>query len=79
MAVSSWDITKRPGPARGVYFDCYVVIDSFSRHVVAWTVAAAEDSVIAKDLIADAIAQPVACGVPNWCRCAGLVWTRCPT
>ena len=57
LAVWSWDITKLPGPARGVYFDCYVIIDIFSRYVVAWTVAAAEDSVVAKDLIADAIAR----------------------
>ncbi len=57
LTVWSWDITKLPGPARGVYFDCYVVIDIFSRYVVGWTVAAAEDSVIAKDLIADAIAR----------------------
>jgi putative transposase len=29
-----WDITKLPGPVRGVYFDCYVIIDIFSRLVV---------------------------------------------
>ena len=57
LEVWSWDITKLPGPARGVYFDCYVVIDIFSRYVVAWTVAASEDSEIAKALIADAIAR----------------------
>ena len=57
LQVWSWDITKLPGPARGVYFDCYVIIDIFSRYVVGWTVAAAEDSVIAKNLIADAIAR----------------------
>lgn len=57
LEVWSWDITKLPGPARGVYYDCYVVIDIFSRYVVAWTVAASEDSEIAKELIADAIAR----------------------
>ncbi len=56
LEVWSWDITKLPGPARGVYYDCYVVIDIFSRYVVGWTVAAAEDSEIAKTLIAEAIA-----------------------
>jgi len=57
LEVWSWDITKLPGPARGVYFDCYVIIDIFSRYVVGWTVAAAEDSEIAKTIIADAIAR----------------------
>lgn len=57
LQVWSWDITKLPGPARGVYFDCYVVIDIFSRYIVGWTVAACEDSTIARALIADAIAR----------------------
>lgn len=49
--------TKLPGPLRGVYFDCYVIIDIFSRYVVGWTVEISEDSTIAKALIADAIAR----------------------
>jgi len=57
LQVWSWDITKLPGPARGVYFDCYVVIDIFSRYIVGWTVAACEDSTIARALIADAVAR----------------------
>ena len=55
LEVWSWDITKLPGWARGVFFDCYVIIDIFSRYVVGWTVAAAEDSLIAKALIDDAL------------------------
>ena len=27
----SWDITKLPGPIRGTWFDCYVMIDIFAR------------------------------------------------
>jgi putative transposase len=57
LAIWSWDITKLPGPARGVYYDCYVIIDIFSRYVVGWTVAGGEDSEIARTLIADAIAR----------------------
>ncbi|MHB1710644.1 MAG: transposase [Acidimicrobiales bacterium] len=57
LQVWSWDITKLPGPLRGVYFDCYVIIDIFSRYVVGWTVEPNEDSEIAKTLIADAIAR----------------------
>jgi len=50
--VWSWDITKLRGPARGVYYDLYVILDIYSRYVVGWTVAAREDADIAKNLIA---------------------------
>jgi len=33
--VYSWDITKLPGPIKGKYFDCYVMIDIYSRYIVA--------------------------------------------
>ena len=49
--VWSWDITKLRGPDRGVYYDLYVIIDIYSRYVVGWTVAAREDSELAKSLI----------------------------
>jgi len=49
--VWSWDITKLRGPQRGVYYDLYVILDIYSRYVVGWTVAAREDSDIAKELI----------------------------
>ena len=39
LVVWSWDITKLKGPKRGDYYDLYVVIDIFSRYVVAWCVA----------------------------------------
>jgi len=52
--VWSWDITKLRGPDRGVYYDLYVILDIYSRYVVGWTVAAREDSEIAKELIAGA-------------------------
>jgi len=52
----SWDITKLRGPKRGEYFDCYVVLDIFSRYVVAWCVAP-ESGELAKELIADAVAR----------------------
>jgi putative transposase len=53
--VWSWDITKLRGPQRGVYYDLYVVLDIFSRYVVAYTVAASEDSVLAKELLEQAM------------------------
>ena len=57
LAVWSWDITKLKGPKRGEYFDLYVVLDIFSRYVVAWCVAPSEDGELAKELIADAVAR----------------------
>lgn len=54
--VWSWDITKLKGPKRGEYYDCYVVLDIFSRYVVAWCVAP-ESGELAKELIADAVAR----------------------
>jgi len=53
----SWDITKLKGPKRGEYYDCYVVLDIFSRYVVAWCVAPTESGELAKELIADAVAR----------------------
>ena len=53
--VWSWDITKLRGPDRGVYYDLYVVLDIFSRFVVAWTIAACEDSEIAKTMLEQAM------------------------
>jgi putative transposase len=53
--VWSWDITKLRGSTRGVYYDLYVVLDIFSRFVVAWTVAACEDSDIAKEMLEQAM------------------------
>jgi putative transposase len=57
LEVWSWDITKLKGPKRGDYFDLYVVIDIFSRYVVAWCVAPTESGELAKELIADAVAR----------------------
>jgi putative transposase len=57
LVVWSWDITKLKGPKRGVYYDLYVVIDIFSRYVVAWCVAPSESGELARELIADAVAR----------------------
>jgi putative transposase len=57
LQVWSWDITKVPGPARGIYYDCYVIIDIFSRYVVGWTIELCEDSDIAAELITEALAR----------------------
>jgi putative transposase len=55
--VWSWDISKLKGPAKGQYYNLYVVLDIFSRYVVAWCVAPAETGDIAKEMIEDAVAR----------------------
>jgi putative transposase len=53
--VWSWDITKLTGPERGIYYELFVILDIYSRYVVAWTVAAAETGELAQAFIADAL------------------------
>ena len=53
--VWSWNITKMRGPDREVWFQLYVVLDIFSRYVVAWTVQNSEDSEIAKAMLEQAM------------------------
>lgn len=55
--VWSWDITKLRGPARGVYYELFVIIDIYSRYVVAWTVAERETGELAESFINAALAS----------------------
>ncbi len=55
--VWSWDITKLQGPERGVYYECFVIIDIFSRYVVGWMVSPAETGELAEAFIADTLAR----------------------
>lgn len=56
-SVWSWDITKMRGPAKGIWYHAYVIIDIFSRYVVAWRIEAIEDGQLAADLVGEAIAE----------------------
>lgn len=49
--VWTWDITKVPGTAPGVFFFVHVIIDLFSRMVVGWMVAETENAQLAGHLI----------------------------
>lgn len=53
--VWSWDITKVPGPQRGIYFSLYVVLDIFSRYIVGWLLARTESARLARTLLASAV------------------------
>jgi transposase InsO family protein len=52
--VWSWDITYLPTSVRGVWLYLYLVIDVWSRKVVAWDVADREEAQIAADLVSRA-------------------------
>ena len=55
--VWTWDITRLPGPRKWVTYPLCVVLDLFSRFVVAWMVAARESAALAKRLITNACAR----------------------
>ena len=55
--VWSWDITKLPTCFWGETFEFYVVLDLFSRYVVAYRVETRECEELAKDMFAEAFAQ----------------------
>lgn len=49
--VWTWDITKLKGPARGIFYSLYVIIDLFSRAVVGWPLGERESEELASNLI----------------------------
>lgn len=55
--VWSWDITKLPLVQRGIYLSLYVVLDLFSRFVVAWMVSRKENSALSRQLMNEAVAR----------------------
>ncbi len=55
--VWTWDITKLPTLIRGVYLSLYVVLDLFSRFILAWMVSLKENSALAKQLMTEASAR----------------------
>lgn len=55
--VWTWDITKLPTVRRGVYLSLYVVLDLFSRFVVAWMVSRKENSALAQLLMGQAMTR----------------------
>jgi putative transposase len=53
----SWDVSKLKGPAKWTWFYLYVILDVFSRYVVAWTVQYRENAQLATALIEHAAEQ----------------------
>ena len=54
--VWSWDITKLKGPARGIWYLLYVILDIYSRKVIHWEIWPTETGTLAKEFIQNAIA-----------------------
>lgn len=49
--VLTWDITKLAGPVKGKYYDCYLMLDIFSRHIVGAHVHATESGQLAVEMM----------------------------
>jgi len=49
--VWSWDITYLPGPAKGMFYYLYLIMDIFSREIVGWEVWPEETAEHASELI----------------------------
>lgn len=56
--VYTWDITKLPGPAKGIYYDAYVMIDIFSRYIVGAYVHPREAGPLAEEMMKEIFAHP---------------------
>ncbi|WP_044413110.1 IS3 family transposase [Thiomicrospira microaerophila] len=52
--VWTWDIAKLPTQKRGEYLSLYVVMDLYSRFIVAWMVSHKENSALSSQLIQEA-------------------------
>ncbi len=53
--VWSWDVTKLPTRLRRQYLNLYVVLDLFSRFIVAWMVSRKENASLAQQLMQEAV------------------------
>ena len=60
--VYSWDITKLAGPVKGIYFDCYVMLDIYSRYIIGAHVNDHESGELAVDLMKEIFGVH---GIPN--------------
>jgi putative transposase len=55
--VWSWDITKIAGPLRWQWFHLYVILDVFSRKIVAWRLEKSEAGTIAEEFFIEAFTR----------------------
>jgi putative transposase len=50
-----WDITWLPGPAKGIYFYLYLILDLYSRKIIAWDIWMEESAENASVLVRRAV------------------------
>lgn len=62
--VWTWDITWLKGPIKGLYFRLYLIIDIFSRKIVAWEIWESEEAVYAEELLKKAVVSEKIKGKP---------------
>jgi putative transposase len=53
--VWSWDVTWLPGPAKGLFFYLYMILDLYSRKIVGWEVFTSESAVNSSTVIERAV------------------------
>lgn len=53
--VWSWDVTWLGGPARGLFFYLYLILDLYSRKIVGWEVHERESAALGADLVERAV------------------------
>lgn len=51
------DYTKVRGPARGIWFHLFVLLDLFSRYVVGWTLSRRPSAAVARHLLRETLAK----------------------
>ncbi len=60
----TWDIIWLKGPVKGMFYRLYMIIDLFSRKVVAWEVWESEEAFHAEELIKKAVVSEKIQGEP---------------
>ncbi len=70
--VFTWDITKLAGPAKGCYYDAYVMIDIYSRYIVGVHVHARESGLLATEMMQQIFGIH---GIPKVVHAAGTSMT----
>lgn len=55
--ILTWDITKLPTLARGLYLNLYVILDLFSRYVIGWMVSRKENAGLARHLFSEVLTR----------------------
>ena len=59
-----WDITWLPGPAKGIFYYLYLILDMYSRKIVGWEVHEGESSELASQLVTKAYLREGIAGMP---------------